>query len=123
MAADSNLTKALVGLGVYNRADIGAITSIPLPPNSNTSYIPKEYPIQGEMLTVRKTITMEMWQNIPPEVIKREALSLLIDEMMKSKHIEFTMMKDTSSRDMIRIAARIFVTPDSQVRLLREKGY
>ena len=89
---------------------------------SNTSYTPKKYPIQGEMLVVKQVITMEMWEQIPPEVIKKDMMSKLVEELMKSKHIEFTMTKDTLSHDMVRIAARIFVTPDSQVRLLRENG-
>lgn len=85
---------------------------------------PFEYkPIQGEMFTVRNKITMEMWEDIPHEQIKRQMLSLIVEELMKSKHIEFTMKKDNAERDTISVAARLFVVPDSQVRLLRENGY
>ena len=92
------------------------------PVSNGTGYIQQTHPIQGEMLVVKDMITQEMWQNIPHDVIKRDMIQKLVEEMYHSRHIEFTMIKDPTSHDMVRIAARVYVTPDSQVRLLRENG-
>lgn len=116
----------MADLSAYCRADVvGSPLHYPVQVATSSNSIPptQDKPIQGEMLTVRNTITLEMWENIPHDVIKQDMMRKLVEELMKSKHIEFTMMKDTSQRDEIKIAARVFVTPDSQVRLLRERGY
>lgn len=109
---------ASVSAPVHN---IGVLTG-----NITTSAHPQPFeykPIQGEMFTVRNKISMEMWEDMPHEQIKKQMLSLIVEELMKSKHIEFTMKKDIAERDTVSVAARVFVVPDGQVRLLRDKGY
>ena len=138
---DGNLAPALKTLASYNMADliphngwnVGASVSAALPVNQGTlsgnittnvnSSSQLDHYVQGNMFKAQKSIPQYEFEMYPHEVIKREMLSLIVEQLMKSKHIEFTMMKDHLQQDMVRVTARIFVTPDSQVRLLREKGY
>ena len=125
---EGNLVPALKALAAYNMQDLVNVGNTVYPVQhthigTSTNTPSQDKPIQGEMLTVKKFVSLEVWENMPPEVIKREMMQLLVDQMMNNNYIEFTMQKDNLQRDMVRIAARIFVTPDSQVRLLREKGY
>ena len=52
------------------------------------------------------------------EQIKKHLVSLLINQMYKDKHIEFTMERDVVNDRMI-TRARMYVVPDTIVRLLR----
>jgi hypothetical protein len=122
----SNLAQAMAEFAAYSSVAIPQSSLQPVLSQSvgTSANIPsQDKPIQGEMLTVRKMITPELWEDTPREEIKRQMLSLMVEEMMKSKHIEFTVTQDHSGMGTVRIAARIFVTPDSQVKLLRERGY
>ena len=92
------------------------------PVSNGTGHVPASHVIQGQMLSVRKIIPQETYEQLPHDIIKREMLKEMLEEMMRSKHIEFTVMKDATQLDALRITARVFVTPDSQVRLLRENG-
>lgn len=87
-----------------------------------TSNLSTDYSIQGKMLKCESLITMEEWERQPAEWVKQKMMRLLVDEMMKQNCIEFTMEKEHREMNMVRVRARIFVTPDSQVRLLRTKG-
>ena len=138
---DGNLDVAMKTMAAYNMADliphngwnVGASVSAALPNNQgaftgNITTSAHQQPfnyksIEGQMFTVMKSITREQFERWPPERIKKEMLRQLVDEMYSSKYIEFTMQKDTLESDMVKVKARIFVTPDSQVRLLRENGY
>ena len=97
----------------------------PYPPisvSSGTSMPNREYGIQGKMLKCESRITMEQWEKYPTEWVKRKMLELMLEEMLKENCIEFTMMKDPGLMDMVSVRARIFVTPDEQVRTLRVNG-
>lgn len=74
------------------------------------------------MLKCESMITMEEWERQPAEWVKQKMIRLMVDEMMKEHCIEFTMEKEHREMNMVRVRARIFVTPDDQVRILREKA-
>jgi hypothetical protein len=81
-----------------------------------------QYPIKGDCFKVSKIITLEMWQDLPHDVIKMDMVKLLVQELMKNNHIEFTSQVEPHSPNMVELRARIFVTPDDQVRILRVNG-
>jgi hypothetical protein len=128
---DGNLAPALKTLASYIMNGSASITAV-VPVNQGTisgnittnvnssSYL--DHYVQGNMFKAQKSIPQYEFEMMPHEVIKREILSLIVEQLMQSKHIEFTMMKDQLQQDMVKVSARIFVTPDSQVRLLRENG-
>lgn len=96
-------------------------TTQPLPTISNSIPLSK-WEIQGRALKAQKLITMEMWEQIPPAHIKEMLYKDMLEVLMKSDCIEYTMQKDPTQMNMVRINARIFVTPDDQVRILRVNG-
>ena len=53
------------------------------------------------------------------DFIKKDLVQKLVDEMAKNKQIEFTWQTDVNSAEN-HFRARIFATPDSQVKILRE---
>lgn len=86
----------------------------------------KDHLIQGKMVMCSKTITeMEQlrmgmdalgtqWEN----EIKAQMVGKLIQEAIAEKCIEFTKQKNVDGSLTIR--ARMFVTPDTNVRIIRE---
>lgn len=91
-------------------------------PTINGSIPISKWEIKGECFKVQKTITLQMWQDLPHDVIKMDMVKLLVQELMKANCIEFTSQVEPHSPDMVELRARIFVTPDSQVRILRVNG-
>lgn len=53
------------------------------------------------------------------ESIKKQLCAKLVDELTKSKYVEFTCEENRSTNKKI-FRARIFATPDAQVRMLRQ---
>jgi len=96
--------------------------------STTTSALPTtEHLIKGEMLGVSKIVDTMHRMNSPvddddyKDIIKRELLQMLVNELWKTNHVEFTMMKDQAKlQDIYR--ARICTVPDTQVRILRERG-
>lgn len=96
--------------------------------NITTAVMPTtEYHIKGEMIGVSKSIDFTHRMNSPvdddvyKDNIKKELVEMLVNELWKTKHVEFTMTRDQSSfHDIYR--ARICTVPDTQVRILRERG-
>lgn len=81
-----------------------------------------QHPIKGDCFKVTKTITLEMWQDLPHDVIKIDMVKLLVQELMKNNYIEFTSQVEAHTPNQVELRARIFVTPDDQVRILRVNG-
>jgi hypothetical protein len=102
----------------------GSINLTPIPPANGSSHVNNmpQIKIQGKMLRCESLITMEEWKNHPTEWIKRKMLSLMLEEMMAENCIEFTMINDVQNRDMVRVRARVYVTPNDQVKILRMNG-
>ena len=53
------------------------------------------------------------------DMIKKELLHKLLDEIVKGKLIEFTSQSDVATGHT-HYRARIFATPDAQVRMIRK---
>lgn len=93
----------------------------PITVAGNTYPAPIDHAIQGKMLKCETSITLLEWETHPAEWVKEKMLRLMLDEMMKEHCIEFTMTKD-NHMDMVKVRARVFVTPDDKIRLLRTNG-
>lgn len=80
--------------------------------------------ISGKMITVEYAVTSSSISQIamdPEEYekfVKTELCQKIVHEMYKQKFIEFTRQVDHNHG--VRYRARIFVTPDDQVRILRQ---
>ena len=59
---------------------------------------------------------------MPKNQIKKMMITDMVEQMLKSDCIEFTMSQTNPVDQMVRVRARVFVTPDDKVRLLRENG-
>lgn len=90
-----------------------------------TSINVNDHTYQGKMVTAQHTISdvsvemMNMNMGDFKEMIKKELLHKLLDEIVKSNLIEFTSQSDTATGHT-HYRARIFATPDAQVRLIRK---
>ena len=110
------------GSGVFS-APGGSITTHVMMPNINT----KEFAIQGQMLTVQKTLDAYELErtglsaNIKnfEDEIKKDLIQEMVREIVKRNCIEFTSQKDMMTNSVV-YRARIFVTPDSQTRIIRQ---
>ena len=110
------------GSGVFS-APVGSITTQVMMPNINT----KEFAIQGQMLAVEKIMNSYELErtglsanvkNFEDE-IKKELIQEMVREIVKRNCIEFTSQKDMLTGN-VTYRARVFVTPDSQVRIIRQ---
>ena len=110
------------GSGVFS-APGGSITTQVMMPNINT----KDYAIQGQMLMVQKVLdSYELERtglsanvkNFEDE-IKKELIQGMVREIVKRNCIEFTSQKDMLTGN-VTYRARVFVTPDSQTRIIRQ---
>lgn len=93
-------------------------TSVPI---CNTSSQPAST-IQGKMISVIEQIDFTFWEARDPKEIKMAMVSKIAEELIASKMVEFTSENDPMNLK-VKIRARLFVTPDDQVRLLRKAGY
>jgi len=81
----------------------------------------REVAIKGECFSVSKSFGLGMINDdvITPDEIKRMLIRDLLEKMLDSNFIEFTKLQDY---EKITFRARVFVVPDSLVRLLRLEG-
>lgn len=89
--------------------------------SANTSYQPPPL-IQGKMIQVVEEIDSQIMESRDPKEIKMSLVTKIAENMINSKMIEFTSEKDQMGLK-VKIRARLFVTPDDQVRILRKAGY
>jgi len=80
--------------------------------------------IQGQCIQAQKVISshdiLSATATIDTEeMVKKELIHQLAEEMMRSKCVEFTKQNDMTTGGCV-FRARIFVTPDHQVRTLRQ---
>lgn len=78
-----------------------------------------EHGIFGQLLQVNVKISDYETMSLDDDYIKKMLMEKLVDEMYKARSISFTKVNDMASTATT-YYARIFVTPDDQVRLLRE---
>ena len=102
-------------------------SSIPISPistNTNgTTTIPSvnsiDYIIQGKMLTTTIKMSPYEAEQMDDLEMKNRLITLMVREIMDNKCIEFTKQQDFVNDEVI-IRARIYVTPDSDVKLIRQ---
>jgi hypothetical protein len=85
--------------------------------------MPSEYLIEGKMLTVEKIVSdsdiiKSVTDSDYDDYIKRELLGQMAIAIYDNKCIEFTKQHNISN-STTHFRCRIFVTPDHQVRILR----
>jgi hypothetical protein len=88
--------------------------SIGIFPPASTDYI-----IQGQMLTTSLTMSPYEAEQMDEHEMKTLLVSKMMREIMDSNCIEFTKQQDYASDEVI-IRARIFVTPNDDVQLIRK---
>jgi hypothetical protein len=90
--------------------------SVPISINSH------EYAIKGNMIKYQMTIGEYELMKIDPKTfeveIKQRLMYGIIDEIMKTRSVEFTKMFDPLSGNTY-FRARLFAVPDDQIRILR----
>ena len=90
----------------------------------SSAVAPNDVIIQGQMIKFNYQMSDEIYaqyvQN--PDEIKRILVTHLVEEMWTKKCIEFTKLFDNITMTH-KFHARIFVVPDTQVRILRQNGY
>ena len=109
--------------GTFAATAVGSITTHAMMPNINT----KEFAIQGQMLMVQKVLDSYelertgLSSNVKnfEDEIKKELIQEMVREIVKRNCIEFTSQKDMLTGN-VTYRARVFVTPDSQVRIIRQ---
>ena len=87
----------------------------------------KDYAIQGQMLAVEKILNSYELErtglsaNIKnyEDEIKKDLIQEMVREIVKRNCIEFTSQKDLLTNSVV-YRARIFVTPDTQTRIIRQ---
>lgn len=95
-------------------------SSIPLSTNTTIPPINSiDYIIQGKMLTASLTMSPYEAEQMDDIEIKNRLITLMVREIMDNKCIEFTKQQDFANDEVI-IRARIYVTPDSDVKLIRQ---
>lgn len=84
-----------------------------------------DHTYQGKMVTAQHTVSdvdvemMKMSMGDFKDMIKEKLLHKLLDEIVKSNLIEYTSQSDVVT-GQTHYRARIFATPDTQVRLIRK---
>jgi hypothetical protein len=75
--------------------------------------------IQGKMITAKLEIDERTAVTMDDVALKNKVLNMLLNELISAKCIEFTKQQDVATNTTV-IRARIFATPDTQVRIIRE---
>ena len=103
-----------VGVTTISNGGIGTVTA-------SSIMNQKQHAIQGRMLTTSCEISDLDYieRPIDPVEIKKRLMDQLVEQMYQDKSIEFTKMQDMAT-GAHRFHARIFVVPDTQVRIIRE---
>ena len=78
-----------------------------------------DYPIQGQMLTTTLKMSPYEAEQMDDLEIKTRLITLMVREIMDANCIEFTKQQDFANDEII-IRARIFVTPNDDVQLIRK---
>ena len=75
--------------------------------------------IQGKMLEVSLLFDHHESLVYDDTTLKNKLITEMVEKMMHEKCIEFTKQTDPVTNTM-RVRARVYVTPDSNVRIIRE---
>jgi ABC-type uncharacterized transport system ATPase subunit len=118
---DGPYTVAIGGSG--GSGGTGLLSAI----NNGTTTIQGGTKIQGKMIHVEKTYSIDeierLGLNTIPHAyhdrIKAELIELLMAKLIQNKCVEFT-KQDIFMENSVKFRARVFVTPDDMIRILRE---
>ena len=77
-----------------------------------------DHMVQGKMLTVEHIFTPHEVQYLEDNTIKQILIKHIAEKIYDEKCIEFTKQNDFNSNSII-ARARIYVTPDSTIKILR----
>jgi hypothetical protein len=102
------------GVGSIDASTIIGVPSIGVFAPASADYI-----IQGKMLTTSITMSPYEAEQMDNIEIKNRLITLMVREIMDNKCIEFTKQQDYAKDEVI-IRARIYVTPDTDVKLIRQ---
>lgn len=86
---------------------------------NNTSVNPIDT-IQGKMVTAQMSIDANQAIQMDDLELKNRLITKLVRELMDRKCIEFTKQQDVVTMETI-VRARIFATPDDEVRVIRKE--
>jgi hypothetical protein len=78
-----------------------------------------EVPIQGKMISAEMRLDANEAIQMDDLELKNRLITKLVRELMNGRYIEFTKQQDVASMETV-VRARIFVTPDEQVRVIRK---
>ena len=85
---------------------------------NNTSVNPIDT-IQGQMVAAEMRLDANEAIQMDDLELKNRLITKLVRKLMNGKYIEFTKQQDVANMETI-VRARIFVTPDDQVRIVRK---
>lgn len=74
--------------------------------------------IQGQMITATLEIDEFQIRQMDDVDMKNKVLNMLVNELIAAKCIEFTKQHDVAT-NTTKVRARIFATPDTQIRVIR----
>jgi hypothetical protein len=105
----------LVDHATVMRWGVGSVDkSIPI-----VTRLGSEVPIQGKMIFAEMRLDANEAIQMDDLELKNRLITKLVRELMDGKCIEFTKQQDVVTMETI-VRARIFVTPDDQVRVIRK---
>lgn len=74
--------------------------------------------IQGQMITATLELDEFAMSKMDDVDMKNKVLNMLVNELIAAKCIEFTKQHDVAT-NTTKVRARIFATPDTQIRVIR----
>ena len=97
---------------------ISGYNNVSINPNTYTTVDINDHIVQGQMITVTHVFSPFMISDLDDNEIKKILINQLAEEIYKAKCVEFTKQNDPLTHSIV-ARARIYVTPDSTVKLLR----
>jgi hypothetical protein len=110
---------------INNGSLINSTTTAPVWMNSNANSFSNasvntmEYAIQGQKIIADHNMSELQFLSAGETTVKEILVNKLAQSMFQGRCIEFTKMQDPVTHGY-KFVARIFVVPDTQVRILRE---
>jgi len=81
-------------------------------------YAPNIEIIQGQMITATLELDEFAMSKMDDVDMKNKVLNMLVNELIAAKCIEFTKQHDVAT-NTTKVRARVYATPDTQIRVIR----
>jgi hypothetical protein len=104
-------------MALINPSSIGSLNNI----WDKIDITTKEYAIGGKLITAKYMVSDQHSATMNPNDIKENLMHQMIEYIIKNKLVEFTKIPDMYSGSSTYLA-RIYLTPDDQVKILRTYG-